>query len=56
MPDGFDKTYQQLFEKNIIAGVPLAPYYPELADCFLFCATETATREDMDLLVREVTS
>jgi glycine dehydrogenase subunit 1 len=56
MPDGFDETYRQLMEKNIVAGVPLEPYYPELAGYYLFCATETATREDMDLLVREVTS
>lgn len=55
-PPGFESTYERLLEKKIIAGLPLASYYPELAGHYLFCVTETKTREDMDVLVREVTS
>ncbi len=47
--------YQRLLEKKIIPGLSLAPYYPELADHFLICVTETKSREDLDALVREVT-
>lgn len=53
-PPGFKDTHAQLLEKKIVAGLPLAPYYPELEDHYLFCATETATREDMDALIKEV--
>jgi glycine dehydrogenase subunit 1 len=41
-----------LLEKKIIGGLDLGRFYPELADCVLLCATETAKREHMDL-VRE---
>lgn len=50
----FQQTYARLLDKKIIAGLPLAPYYPELADHCLLCTTETATKEDMDRLVKEV--
>jgi glycine dehydrogenase subunit 1 len=49
-------TYQRLLEKKIVAGLPLSTFYPELADHYLFCVTETTSREDMDELVQEVTS
>ncbi len=52
----FAKKRKHLLKKGIIAGLPLAPYYPELADHYLFCATETKTRKDLDTLVSEVTS
>jgi glycine dehydrogenase subunit 1 len=55
-PSGFDTTYQRLLEKKIVAGLPLAPYYPELADHYLLCVTETSRRADMDALVKEVAS
>jgi len=53
---GFEKTYERLLEKKIVAGLPLAPYYPELSSHYLLCVTETRTREDIDALVREVKS
>jgi len=56
MPAGFDATYKRLLDQKIIAGLNLAPYYPELADCYLMCVTETAAKEDLDTLVKEVTS
>jgi len=55
-PSGFEKTYAQLREKKILAGFPLSSFYPELADYYLLCVTETKTKEDMDILVREVQS
>jgi glycine dehydrogenase subunit 1 len=54
-PEGFADTWQALLEKKIVAGLSLAPYYPELADCWLMCVTETLSKEDLDALVKEVT-
>jgi glycine dehydrogenase subunit 1 len=51
-----DDIYQRLLKKKIVAGLPLAPYYPELTDHYLFCVTETKTREDLDELIKEITS
>ena len=55
-PAEFETTYKKLLKKKIVAGLPLAPYYPELNDHYLFCVTETSSKEDMDALVKEVTS
>ena len=43
-------------EKNIVPGLSLAPYYPELANHYLLCVTETKSRDDMDALVMEIQS
>ena len=56
MPQGFEKTYRRLLEKKIVAGLSLATYYPELKDHYLFCVTETKSREDMDRMVKEIAS
>jgi len=53
-PGSFVPTYNKLLEERIVAGLPLAPYYPELANHYLMCVTETKTREDMDTLVRGI--
>jgi glycine dehydrogenase subunit 1 len=55
-PAGFQATYERLLEKKIVAGLHLAPYYPELVNHCLLCVTETRSKEDMDAFVREVTS
>ena len=55
-PAGFEATYERLLGKKIVPGISLAPYYPELANHYLLCVTETMSKEDMDVLVREVTS
>lgn len=55
-PSELKPIYDRLMAKKIVAGLPLASYYPELADHSLICVTETMTKEDMDELVREVTS
>ena len=53
-PTGFETTYERLLEKKIVAGLSLAPYYPELTDHYLLCVTETMTRYDMDELIKEL--
>jgi len=55
-PGGFNAIYRRLLAKGIVAGLPLGSYYPELAGHYLLCVTETASREDLDVLVREVKS
>ena len=55
-PKGFEATCERLMEKNIVPGLSLAPYYPELANHYLLCVTETKSRDDMDALVMEVQS
>lgn len=54
MPPGFAKTRRRLLEKKIVPGLPLESYYPELKDHYLFCVTETKSREDMDCFVKEL--
>jgi len=53
-PAGFGTTHKNLLEKKIVAGLSLAPYYPELPDHYLLCVTETSSKEDMDALVKEI--
>jgi glycine dehydrogenase subunit 1 len=50
----FQPVYRRLLEKRIVAGLELGRYYPELAGRYLFCVTETATKDDLDTVVREV--
>ncbi|MBS1237856.1 MAG: glycine dehydrogenase [Deltaproteobacteria bacterium] len=56
MPQVFEKTFARLLEKKIVAGLSLKTYYPELKRPYLFCVTETKSKEDMDLLVKELQS
>jgi glycine dehydrogenase subunit 1 len=53
---GFEKTYDRLLDNKIVAGLPLDDYYPALAGCYLICATETKSKDDMDALIREIRS
>jgi glycine dehydrogenase subunit 1 len=53
-PSGFEQTYQRLIEKGIVAGLPLAPYYPELAGHYLVCVTEVRTKAEIDEFVKEM--
>ncbi len=54
-PD-FKTTYERLLRKGIVAGLPLEPYYPELAGHYLLCVTEVRNKTEMDTLVREIKS
>ena len=55
-PAGFETSYRRLLDRKIVAGLPLSPYYPELSNHYLFCVTETKTREDLDALIKEIQS
>ncbi|MBV8808786.1 MAG: aminomethyl-transferring glycine dehydrogenase subunit GcvPA [Acidobacteriaceae bacterium] len=45
-----DQINSSLLNRKIIGGLPLGRFYPELADCMLFCATEMNKRSDMDVV------
>jgi len=53
-PDGFTDVHKRLLDQKIMAGLPLATYYPELTDHYLMCVTETKTKEDMDALINAI--
>ena len=39
---------KRLLDENIVGGIDLSRWYPELANCTLWCATEVITREQID--------
>jgi glycine dehydrogenase subunit 1 len=45
-----DAMNKSLLKKKIIGGLPLGAFYPELADCALWCATEMSQRAQMDIV------
>jgi glycine dehydrogenase subunit 1 len=45
-----EEINQRLLSRQIIGGLPLKKFYPELADAMLLCATEMTKRADMDTL------
>ena len=53
-PAGFAARRKELLAQNIVAGLPIERWYPELGDHYVFCVTETSTRKDIDYLVQEV--
>lgn len=53
---GFKQRYDQLLSRKVIAGWPLGKWYPELADHYLLSVTEAKTKQQMDNLVKEVTT
>ncbi|MCP3898103.1 MAG: glycine dehydrogenase, partial [Desulfobacteraceae bacterium] len=54
-PDGFEAKRKILEkDKGIYAGIKLEKYYPELKNHYLFCATETIKKEDIENLAQEV--
>ncbi|MGI9537779.1 MAG: aminomethyl-transferring glycine dehydrogenase subunit GcvPA [Desulfocapsaceae bacterium] len=50
----FTPVRERLLDKGIAAGLPLEPYYPDLGNAFLFCATETVSKALIDELLEEV--
>lgn len=55
-PPGCEDAPDRLQERKIVAGLPVSSFFPELPGHYLLCATETSTREDMDILIKEVES
>lgn len=41
-------------KQNILAGVPLGRWYPELSDCLLVAVTEKRSKEDIEKLVKVI--
>lgn len=39
---------EKLLQRNILGGLDLAPYYPDLGNALLVCATETKTENDLN--------
>ena len=50
----FRPAYERLMKKGIVAGLDLGRFYPALSGKYLFCATETVSKEDIDVVVSEV--
>jgi len=44
----------RLIEKDIVAGLPLEDYYPDMRDSLLICVTETAKKEAIDKFAAEL--
>jgi len=55
-PSDFEHTYKRLLDQKMVAGLALAPYYPELTNHYLMGVTETKTKEDIDTLVKGIGS
>jgi len=50
----FRAIEERLVAKNILPGIDLEPFYPELKNHFLVCATETKSGEQLETFVREL--
>jgi len=57
---GFDRDFSQkrnrLLERGIAAGLELGRFYPEYQGAYLFCVTETVSKQVLDLICEEVRS
>ncbi len=45
------KIEHALRERNILAGISIGEFYPELKNCLLVCVTDIHRKEDIDVLV-----
>ncbi|MCS7064991.1 MAG: aminomethyl-transferring glycine dehydrogenase subunit GcvPA [Fimbriimonadales bacterium] len=48
LPRPAHEVCQRLLSHQIIAGLPLADYYPDMPNALLVCVTETRTREEIE--------
>ncbi len=55
-PESPSEINRRLLEQKIVGGLDLGRFYPELENCMLLCATETAKREAMDRLADVLTT
>jgi glycine dehydrogenase subunit 1 len=53
-PEGFAETRKRLMDRGVVAGLDLSVYFPDLSGHYLFCATETKSKQDIDQLVKEI--
>lgn len=47
LPVSVEHVLDMLSKRGILGGVPLAPWYPELGEALLVCATETKSDDDL---------
>ncbi len=47
-PGPAQEIHRKLLAENIVAGLPLGEFYPELENCLLICATEMNSQESLD--------
>ncbi len=52
--DDFKPVQKRLMEQKIVAGLSLAKYYSGFDNRYLFCVTETASKEVLDTVISEV--
>ena len=50
------RVIDELYTKNIIAGLYIGDIYPQLKDCVVSCCTEKKTEEDISRFVKEVSA
>jgi glycine dehydrogenase subunit 1 len=50
-PQPANQVLSRLLDKQILGGIALDTYYPEMSDALLVCVTETTRREAIDKLV-----
>jgi glycine dehydrogenase subunit 1 len=43
-----EEVLRNLTEQNIVGGLPLGRFYPDLSDCLLVCVTETNTADEIE--------
>jgi glycine dehydrogenase subunit 1 len=53
--DDFQPVRKHLMEQGIVAGLDLSRFYQGFDNRYLFCVTETASREVLDRVISEVT-
>jgi len=52
--DDFDPVQKRLMEQGIVAGLNLAGYYSGFENRYLFCVTETTSKDVLDTVISEV--
>ncbi len=50
----FKPAQKRLMAKGIVAGLDLERFYPDFKNRYLFCVTETASKEVLDTVISEV--
>jgi len=50
-PQAPEALSRRLLAAKVLGGLPLGRFYPELADCALYCCTEMNTRADINQLI-----
>ena len=49
-----EEVWQALYGRNIICGILVEKFYPQLKNCILTCCTERKTKEEIDDFIKNV--